>query len=119
MVHSASSIVLLCAALFLGSCVGQTGDRHDEGEIMSETKLDAASIRAALPIGTPAIAVTQWLHDRKVENSGYIVDERLISAALRDPSGDAVVSKTLLLTFRFDADDKLVLIESRDGLTGP
>lgn len=86
---------------------------------MSETKLDAESIRRAFPTGTPAAAVTQWLNVRQIENSGYVPQERLISAALRSQSGNAVVSKTILLTFRFDTDDKLVLIESRDGLTGP
>jgi len=85
---------------------------------MTRDKL-RSELSAAVPQGTEASAVIAWLDRKSIENSGYVTEQRVIDAIVRDVEKTGLVTKSLRIVFRFDEAGKLVATDVTEAFTGP
>jgi hypothetical protein len=78
-----------------------------------------AEVRAEVRIGMSPEQVVRMLDEKRIENSGYIEDQRVIRAIVRNVGGDVFVKKSQSMVFKFSSNRELETFDVKDVFTGP
>ena len=111
--RAVSALMLLVAAAPTGTACSMTSAAPISADDYR------ATLEQALPIGTGADKVEQYLRAHAIENSGYIASEHRIDAIRREPAGRKLVGRSLTIRFEFSDRDALSRIIVEQAFTGP
>ena len=78
-----------------------------------------AELQIALPVGSAPDEVSRYLDQKAIEHSGFVGNEQVINAVIRNVEKRALTSRSLRIDFQFDAERKLSSITVSDAFTGP
>jgi hypothetical protein len=104
---------LFAGAVIVMTALGSSCARTKPGVEEFEKRLDLA-----IPTGTSLNQVLVVLDSMRLPHSDYDPRSRTLRARLAEPSNH-IVSRTIQVTFHFDASQRLVSREVRERFTGP
>jgi hypothetical protein len=112
---------LLLTALALSGLWPGGGGSAEKASAMRDLE---AAVHRDLPPGTPRSRVIAFLQERKVpyhdsKDIAYFKGPRTIWGLLTRTASNRLLVVDTILTFEFDAEDKLASYSSREQLVGP
>jgi hypothetical protein len=112
---------LLLVALALSGLITTTGRSAEKAQPVKDLEI---TIRRELPSGTPRTRVIAFLQERKVpyhdsKEIAYFRGPRTVWGLLTRTATNRLLVVDTILTFEFDAEDKMISYSSREQLVGP